>query len=294
MGETILLRNEIPLQVTGVLQPRPTNEHLNFEMLISFSTYEVPDGYLSDLTSWSWAGFHTYVLTEDGADVRQLESEINRQYEAREIDYVATLQPVHDIYFGSNSLTDAENSPIRSGNRYTTYWLMVVCLLIIAIASFNLMSSTFGLSIKRLREAGVRKVLGEERGSLISAMLLDSTLVSVLSFGLGTVVLVSVFPWVTSRLDWDIVIQLFESVGSGRAYACRFDSGRRDFRAVSGNRSGTAQHHAGPQRSIENRRGAVRPVGVDHGSVRSFCWTNSRHGSHHPADRLHDNEVLGL
>ena len=207
IGETILLRNEIPLTVTGLLEPLRSNEHLDFEMLISFSTYEVPEGYLSDLTSWTWVGFHTYVLVNDNTDIDQLQREIDIMYEERDTQNLAVLQPVQAIYFGSNAMTDAENSPIRSGNRNTTYWLIVVCLLIIAIASFNLMSSTFGLSIKRLREVGVRKVLGGNKASLISGILLHSTMVSMLSFVLGSIVLVAVFPWVKSTLNWDIALK---------------------------------------------------------------------------------------
>ena len=223
MGEIMLLRNEIPLTVTGLLEPLRSNEHLDFEMLISFSTYEVPEGYLSDLTSWDWVGFHTYVLLNNIDDVDRLEKETNEQYEARGSDYLAVLQPVREIYLGSNAMTDAENSPIRSGNRDTMYWLTVVCLLIIAIASFNLMSSTFGLSIKRLREVGVRKVLGGNKASLMSGILLHSTMVSMLSFVLGSIVLVAVFPWVKSTLNWDIVLSFSNLfVASGVVFIISF------------------------------------------------------------------------
>lgn len=219
IGETLLLRDEIPLTVTGLLEPLRSNEHLDFEMLISFSTYEVPEGYLSDLTSWDWVGFYTYVLLNDSDAVSQLEREINEQYVARGSDNLAILQPVRDIYLGSNAMTDAENSPVRSGNRNTIYWLTVVCLLIIAIAAFNLMSSTFGLSIKRLREVGLRKVLGGNKASLMTGILLHSTMISLLSFVLGLMVLVAVFPWVKQTLNWDIALNMSNLLAASGAIA---------------------------------------------------------------------------
>ena len=94
MGQSLFLRADHPLTVTGVLAPLRSNEHLDFEMLISFSTYEVPEGYLSDLTSWSWVGFHTYIRTSRGADIGALEMAISNEYSARDINYRASLQPI--------------------------------------------------------------------------------------------------------------------------------------------------------------------------------------------------------
>ena len=207
-GETLLLRNEVPLKVTGILAPQKSNEHLNFEVLISFSTYEVPEGYLSDLTSWSWVGFHTYLKLNESADVAQLQSELTDLYEQRDIGFSTVLQPLEDIYFGSNAMTDAENSSIRSGNRTTLYGLLAICFLIICIATFNLMNSTFGLSIKRLKEVGLRKVLGENRGSLISVILQYSTFLAIVGLVLGAGILLTVFPTVRNLMEWELALDL--------------------------------------------------------------------------------------
>ncbi len=205
-GESLILGNRVPLKVTGILAPQKSNEHLNFDVLISFSTYQVPDGYLSDLTSWSWVGFHTYLKLQENTDVRQLESEITGLYTQREIGFSTILQPINEIYFGSNTMTDAENSSIRSGNRTTLYGLLVICFLIISIATFNLMNSTFGLSIKRLKEVGLRKVLGENRGSLVTVILQYSSFLAILGLIFGSGILLIAFPTIRTLLGWDLAL----------------------------------------------------------------------------------------
>ena len=44
IGEFITINGSRPLEVKGILAPLPDNAHLQFDFLISFSTYEIPDG----------------------------------------------------------------------------------------------------------------------------------------------------------------------------------------------------------------------------------------------------------
>jgi len=208
MGQVLYLGDEIPLQVTGIVEPIAPNNHLDFEMLISFPTYEVPEGYLSDLSSWGWVGFHTYVRVGVGANIERLQEEITNEYVQREIPYQAKLQPIRDIYFGSNAMTDAENSPIRSGNKLTSYWLTVIGLLIVVIAAFNLMSTTFGLSIKRLKETGLRKALGGTKRTIISGILLQSILISAVSLLVSSIALIGLFPVTKDVLNWEFSLNV--------------------------------------------------------------------------------------
>ena len=130
MGETLIMNNDISLKVTGVLAPIPANSHLQFDFLVSFSTYVVPEGYFSDLTSWSWLGFLSYLQLEESADPAALQGKLQQLYEentsANRASYAFHVQPLENIYLGSTGLVDDLASNVQSGNQFTIYALSLI------------------------------------------------------------------------------------------------------------------------------------------------------------------------
>lgn len=210
VGKTLTMNSEISLQVTGVLEPVPSNSHLQFDFLVSFSTYKVPDNYLSDLTSWSWAGFLSYVLLNDGVDPKVLQSNIDKIYDEQfpgsTYPNKSYVQPLENIYLDSNDLIDDLASGMLSGNRFTIYSLAAVAILILLIASFNFMNLSVAVSATRYKEAGLRKMLGAERSSLIGQLLTESVLLAFISLLISYSVGIVVFQYLKDMLDWNFAL----------------------------------------------------------------------------------------
>ncbi len=185
IGKILTMNGDINLQVTGVLESIPANSHLQFDYLVSFSTYIIPDGYLSDLTSWSWAGFLSYVIMKDGADPKALQDKIDQLY--RDIypgstyPNRANVQSFENIYLESADLVDDLASGLQAGNKLTIYVLGIVAILILLIASFNFMNLSIAISVSRGKEVGVRKILGADKSSLVFQLLTESVILSVIS-----------------------------------------------------------------------------------------------------------------
>ena len=184
MGKLINFDNQLPLQVTGILEDLPVNTHITFDMLISFNTFRVPDGYLADLNSWSWAGFHTYALLSDNADLAATNDQILKLYKehfnSANIDAKTEMQSLLSIYLDSEKYTNIGES-IRTGNKTTIYGLSVVALLILVMAGFNFMNLSTALSLGRGKEIGIRKTMGAAKGRIIAQFLVESQVVSFLS-----------------------------------------------------------------------------------------------------------------
>lgn len=214
LGATLLYNNSIPLKVTGVLSNLPTNSHLNFNFLISFSTYILPDGYASDLTSWSWLGFLTYVELKPNADPQQFEEKLVQHFRDLNPDNPTPMLPqvqnLSDIYLGSGGMSDDLASHIRSGSQFSVNALMLVAILILIIAGFNFSNLTNALILNRSKSTGIRKVLGANRKSIISQLLTESLLLSffclLLSFGL----VLLLFPAVSAFMGWEFTIGIKE------------------------------------------------------------------------------------
>ncbi len=209
LGELLEMNGERSLRVTGILKSIPKNSHLNFDFLISFSTYQVPPGYASDLTSWTWAGFLTYAKLKEGVDPARVSEKVN-DYINDQINSTSRviqthLQPLKDIYMGSGNLTDDLNSNLRSGNRFTTYSLGVVSILILLIACFNFTNLSVAISFNRMREMGLRKVLGAQRKTLWLQLISDSLLISFASLGLSSIWIFLATKFLIKGLGWNFV-----------------------------------------------------------------------------------------
>lgn len=170
----------------------------------------MPEGYRSDLESWSWVGFLTYIELTPDADINNLTQKFNnlyvKQFPDDEFRHKAHIQPLHDIYLGSAGIVDDLNSHLKSGNRFTIYTLGIIAGLILLIAGFNFMNLSTAMSVNRGKEVGVRKVLGANKGNLIRQLLTESVLISFLSLFFAILISFVSFKYLSNLLAWDFML----------------------------------------------------------------------------------------
>ena len=191
IGKELVMDGSRPMEVTGVLKPVPETTHLPLSLLISFETFEVPAGYPVTLESWSWVSFHTYLRLEEGTDPDVLESKFPdfiKKYRSEEMANSGQLllKPVSDIYLSK----EPRNDVMKYGNTAYAYGLGAIAVLILLIAGFNFMNISTAQSLKRGKEAGIRKVLGSDRGALIRQFLGESIIKALLALILAVILLV--------------------------------------------------------------------------------------------------------
>lgn len=216
MGKSILFDNSQSLQVTGVLENIPSNSHIMFDLLISFSTYVVPDGYLEDITSWKWAGFWTYVQLSPSADPALIESYIRELYNqdsrATNRSILIELLPLPDIYLGSEKYSRM-GTLMRIGSPSTIYILITIAALVLLLAGFNFMNLSTAISLYRSKEIGVRKVMGAVKSKVAAQFLTESVLIALISLVFSLALIWAVEPYFTSILDIELPSTLAHYLG---------------------------------------------------------------------------------
>ena len=207
LGATLRFNNTIPLKVTGVLSDIPTNSHLDFDFLISFSTYTVPEGYRSDLTSMSWLGFLTYVELTPGSSPKLFEEKLTQYFKELDPEDTNPMMPVvqnlTDIYLGSSGIPDDLASHIRSGNQFSVNVLMIVAMLILVVAGFNFSNLNNALCITRSKSTGIRKVLGASKKGIIIQLLTESLAITFFCLILSFVIFRLLFPSIIDFMGWE-------------------------------------------------------------------------------------------
>src|SRR5690606_34346610 len=178
--------------IIGIINDIPQNTHLRADVVIleKPTTSSLPK-------HGAWGGGAMYDQLKAGTDADVCTKKMNGWVN----DYIETprkekkeygLQPLREVYLNSDYDTKVD----AQGNKNSIYILTAVGILLLLIACINFVNLSLARAIKRLKETGVRKVLGAQRRQLIGLFLMESFLfffiATILSLGAYALVL----PWV--------------------------------------------------------------------------------------------------
>ncbi len=193
IGQIIKVGNKDVYKVTGIAKDPPANSQIQFNALLSFPTlYSLPGFYMG------WNGgnqYYTYVLLNNSASKNSVESKfpnfmwnhINKRLSKIKIEFKPYLQPLSDIHLKYNQ---------ASGSGLTNIYIFsIVALLIIIIACINFINLSIARATKRLKEIGVRKILGAKRKSLFIQFLTEYFLISFFVFFTVVALIEVLFPY---------------------------------------------------------------------------------------------------
>ena len=107
------------------------------------------------------------------------------------------LMPLHDMYFsGSQGF-----GSVQFGNKRFVIVLLSVGILILIFAIFNYINLTVAQAGQRAKEMATRRLLGSSRKELFLRLMEESTLLTVLSFGIGWLLALAAVPFVNNLLQ---------------------------------------------------------------------------------------------
>ena len=204
IGKTVLMDKNYPNTVTAVIEDVPANSHFGFSALRS-----MPAGYTEN---WQNFSLYTYLLLKPGASVHTLESKLPAFFKkhlepvmGQGIDYRMELQPLSSIHLRSN----LEYELSANGSMQYVYVFSIVGLLVLVIASINYMNLSTARATYRIKEIGVRKVVGSGKGQLVFMFLAES-------------VLICFFAGIVAIVIADLVMPLFNQLAGKNLSIWRF------------------------------------------------------------------------
>ncbi|MCC6288081.1 MAG: FtsX-like permease family protein [Chitinophagaceae bacterium] len=170
--------------VTGIVESIPYNSHLRAEAII-LSQFSDEDNQLSPQ---GIGGFYSlYILLQPSANIKNLETKIDHLYKIaveNGADRKFVLQPLQDIYLHSDF---AQGYQTVVGSLRSVYIFSAVAIVLLLIACFNFINLTTARALKKVGEAGVRKILGAGKFQLVLQYLFESLIFFLISFLLAVV-----------------------------------------------------------------------------------------------------------
>jgi len=182
------------LNVKAVMADPPKNSHLQFDMLRSITPTPSDSSYAQFLTSFGGISGHVYLLLDQPRDLKTIIPKLkqvadkNQGYELFE----PSLQYLSDIHLKSGEILFEQNHNKTDGSNL--YVLSFVAMLIVLLAAVNFMNLVTAHAASRAKEVGLRKVVGAVKEQLIWQHLLESIVVTAISFGIAFVLAIVLLP----------------------------------------------------------------------------------------------------
>ena len=182
INKTILFGSDnYPNKVTGVIKDMPQNSHLQFSGIRSPGD-EFENG------DWHNTYLYTYLLLKKGIDIKSFEKKLAPLEKdiTREMNYTSfniELQPLTSIHLHSNLDYELSNN----GSISRVYLFIVIGLLVLLIALMNYINLSTARSAMRVKEIGIRKVIGSGKRHLVGLFISEALLITAIAAIIGCV-----------------------------------------------------------------------------------------------------------
>jgi putative ABC transport system permease protein len=188
LGKTLILYSgetyAMPLTVTGVLKELPVNSTMQFDFISNFENQLKGDGTRIAPDDWNWLLDAAFFKIPDPAVAVRLAKEFNKyipvQRKAREDWKTAGFKLI--TLRQNAGLSEMSNNNLRERPEDSaTYGPFVLAILIFLSACLNFSNTTVSRANRRLKEIGMRKVMGSTHRQLVFQMLLECGFIVVLA-----------------------------------------------------------------------------------------------------------------
>lgn len=193
IGESLLFSGKHSFKVIGVVKDFPENSHLRFNMLVPYDNMfdletDQTAAVLRNNLAINFVISHsyTYVLLKPGATPESVDKNMEaflQKYAKPQVrvGQVFTLMPLTDIHLKSTLLAE----PTATNSMTNIYIFIGVGIITLLIACINYINLSTAQSFTRIKEIGVRVVMGSMKGQIIMQFLAESFLFCFISLVLS-------------------------------------------------------------------------------------------------------------
>jgi len=179
IGKILTLEKNVDVIVTGVVRNVPRTSSLRFELLVSLETarslYNLKD-------DWKQNKLATFVRLPEGFKKGQLEEKLSAFIQKYIGDSPEAPKQMY-LFSLLNFRLDSEHitSFVASSNRISVVILLAIGVILLLVVSINFINLSIARYMQRIREIGVRKVIGARKYQLVIQFIGESLLLSLIA-----------------------------------------------------------------------------------------------------------------
>ena len=196
IGKTLLFYSDEPykkpLTVTGILRDPPLNSSLQFEMITNFENHYKADGTPIKNDDWSWFVDAVFVKLSQPSTATRIADDLNKYLPLQRTASKAlklnsfVMVPLSKV--ASTAIIVENDGLWQMPPDSETYGTLILGILILLSACLNFANTSVALSNQRLKEMGVRKVMGSSQRQIVIQQLLECACIVLAAIGLSVVI----------------------------------------------------------------------------------------------------------
>jgi predicted permease len=176
IGKPIDFQHDTTFFVSGVFEKTPSHSTQQFDFVLSFDYYFSVQSWVK---TWGNTGPHNFVLLKTGTDIRAFNKKIAGVIAA---NYDDTTRSLFAAKFSDNYLLNSFDHGSQVGSKIIYVRLFsLVAIFILVIACINFMNLSTAKASRRMKEVGIKKVVGANRKQLVFQFLSESIMLTLLA-----------------------------------------------------------------------------------------------------------------
>lgn len=244
VGKVIEMDHKDQLIVSGIFKEMPLNSSVQFDFALPYKRIELQ---YAGIFAWGQNYFNTYLALKKGVSIPEINEKISAVYQKHSGSKNTTLfiRPYADQY-----LYDNYEGAVQSGGRITYVRLFsLIAILILVMASINFINLSTASASKRMKEVGLKKILGASRKSLVFDFMIESITISLFALIISIVIVKLFLPYFNVFVEKQIYLVfelnhilfiigiLLSTVLLSGIYPAFYLSGINSLNAFKGNQS---------------------------------------------------------
>lgn len=198
LGKTLLFYSDEsykkPLLVTGILKDPPLNSSFRFEILTNFTNQYKGDGSIIKNDDWGWFSDAVFLKLSHPSAAAKLASGLNKylaieQTARKDLKVTAfKLDPLTEVASHSREIDLYTNELMPRPEDSAAYAPLILSILILLSACLNFANTSVSQSNRRLKEIGIRKVIGGSARQIMIQQLLECACIVLMAIGLSVLI----------------------------------------------------------------------------------------------------------
>lgn len=205
LGKLLEVKNlQLQLEVAGIMPDYPANSSIQFDLVASVEALRsLPNAQNSYFSKRSWA-YQTFIKTTDRETALAKINQIDEAdlYKIRE-NQAFYIEPITDLHFKSQT---SETFYASKGNAQLLLWFSIIAGIVLLFAIINYGNVLTANALKRVKEVGVRKVIGAQRRDVLLQMIFESVVTCLFAMVLGFLLIELTLPYLGNFVQRDLVI----------------------------------------------------------------------------------------
>jgi len=206
----ILYIDSVAYDVAAIIEDIPANSSFQQDLLISNSIYNEREADAAYKNEWGIYSQLLFLKISSGASIKEAEKKIteiivnNRPQWMGESPWRTRLIALTDLHFETGLLDQV----IPHGNTLNLWVFSILALLLLAVASVNFVNLSIARIGSRVKEIGIRKIVGASKNQLFIQVMVETFLSITMAAGIVLLLVFLILPEFNAFVERNLVLNL--------------------------------------------------------------------------------------